>query len=213
CRVLLLPILPNADWTERGPGTSYDAHVAGNVRTDALFPGLVARDEQGRKLTEFLQSRHDGSPEDLADIAAGFIPRSLRRPGDPLHLNAAGDLAVADFVDSALRAQRLPDPVTQTTDFTITAIGAGGQDTQIVRVGRGSVVTASELDRPSGGTVETDLAAVERKTAGLSPNALTKLSTADPALLNLIAAFVDEAGHFGAGLGADGAWTAKSLQA
>ncbi|MFZ3485772.1 hypothetical protein, partial [Sphingomonas sp. 3-13AW] len=42
---------------------------------------------------------------------------------------------------------------------------------------------------------------------------LTKLSTADPALLNLIAAFVDEAGHFGAGLGADGAWTAKSLQA
>ncbi|MFZ3482224.1 hypothetical protein, partial [Sphingomonas sp. 3-13AW] len=42
CRVLLLPILPNADWTERGPGTSYDAHVAGNVRTDALFPGLVA---------------------------------------------------------------------------------------------------------------------------------------------------------------------------
>jgi hypothetical protein len=142
CRVLLLPVIPAANWTERGPGTSYDAHLAANARTEALFPGLMARHADGRTLLQFLQSRNDGSANDLADVAAGFTPRSLRRNGDLLHLNTAGDLAVADFVDSALQAQALPDLVTQTTDFTITAIGAGDKpaSTAVVRVARDAVV-------------------------------------------------------------------------
>jgi lysophospholipase L1-like esterase len=35
----------------------------------------------------------DGSPEDAADVAAGYVPRSKR--SDPVHLNDAGYAIVA----------------------------------------------------------------------------------------------------------------------
>jgi lysophospholipase L1-like esterase len=47
-----------------------------------------------------LQAANDGSPGDLADIAAGYSPRSLRFDG--LHLNSAGYTVVAN----ALYAKR-----------------------------------------------------------------------------------------------------------
>ena len=40
-----------------------------------------------------LQAANDGSANDLSDIAAGWVPRSLR--SDPVHLNDAGYAVVA----------------------------------------------------------------------------------------------------------------------
>jgi lysophospholipase L1-like esterase len=37
-----------------------------------------------------LQAANDGSANDLSDVAAGWTPRSLRAPADPVHLNDAG---------------------------------------------------------------------------------------------------------------------------
>ncbi|KQN01935.1 hypothetical protein ASE82_11680 [Sphingomonas sp. Leaf230] len=150
CRVLLIPIIPSANtaegdnWLARGAGTPYTAMESANARTDAMFPGLMARHADGRTLLKFLQDRNDGSPEALDDVAKGFTPRNLRRRSDGsydlLHMygDGAGDRAVKDFVDSALRSQALPNAVTQTTDFVITAIGAGEQqpDVAVTRVGR-----------------------------------------------------------------------------
>jgi len=135
CRVLLLPIIPSANtdpndnWLARGKGTPYTAMESANARTASMFPGLMARHADGRSLLEFLQSRNDGSPEALDDVAKGFTPRNLRRKDDGsydlLHMYGAGtgDLAIADFVDSALQSQILPPAVTQSTKFVITAIG------------------------------------------------------------------------------------------
>lgn len=150
CRVLLLPIIPSANtaegdnWLARGAGTPYTAMEAANARTTTMFPGLMARHADGRSFLKFLQDRNDGSPEALDDVAKGFTPRNLRRRADGsydlLHMygDGTGDLAVADFVDSALQAQALPNAVTQTTDFAITAIGGGDQqsDVAIARVVR-----------------------------------------------------------------------------
>lgn len=153
CRVLLIPLIPSANtaegdnWLARGAGTPYTAMESANARTEAMFPGLVARHADGRTFLKFLQDRNDGSPEALDDVAKGFTPRNLRRKPDGsydlLHMygDGTGDLAVADFVDSALQAQALPSAITQTTDFIITALGADGQlpDTAIARVSRDTV--------------------------------------------------------------------------
>ena len=150
CRVLLLPVIPSSNtapddnWLARGAGTPYTAMESANARTEAMFPGLVARTADGRKLLKFLQDRNDGSPEALDDVAKGFTPRNLRRKPDGsydlLHMygDGAGDRAVKDFVDSALFAQALPSAITQTTDFVITAIGADDQvpDVAVARMGR-----------------------------------------------------------------------------
>jgi len=158
CRVLLIPIIPSANtdpddnWLARGAGTPYTAMESANARTEAFFPGLVARAADGRPFLKFLQDRNDGSPEALDDVAKGFTPRNLRRlPNgsyDKLHMygDGAGDLAVADFVDGALQAQALPNAVTQTTDFAITAIGAADQqsDVAIARVTRDPMADLSD---------------------------------------------------------------------
>lgn len=158
CRVLLIPIIPSANtapddnWLARGAGTPYTAMESANARTEALFPGLVARHADGRRFLKFLQDRNDGSPEALDDVAKGFTPRNLRRlPNgsyDLLHMygDGAGDLAVADFVESALQAQALPNAVTQSTDFAITAIGGGDQqsDVAIARVTRDAMADLSD---------------------------------------------------------------------
>jgi lysophospholipase L1-like esterase len=48
----------------------------------------------------YLQSKGDGSANDIADVAAGYTPRSLRV--DALHLNPAGYQHVADCVAAKL---------------------------------------------------------------------------------------------------------------
>ncbi len=158
CRVILIPIIPSANtaegdnWLARGPGTPYTAMESANARTAEMFPGLMARHADGRSFLKFLQDRNDGSPEALDDVAKGFTPRNLRRRADGsydlLHMygDGTGDLAVADFVESALQAQALPNAVTQTTDFAITAIGGGNQqsDVAIARVTRDPMADLSD---------------------------------------------------------------------
>lgn len=54
-----------------------------------------------------LQDANDGSPNDLADVAAGIIPRSLRIGGDNLHPNTAGNAIIATTVGTAVTANSL----------------------------------------------------------------------------------------------------------
>lgn len=44
----------------------------------------------------------DGSARDRADVAAGWIPTSLRQEGDPIHLNAAGNRILAQAIVRAI---------------------------------------------------------------------------------------------------------------
>ncbi|RYD22094.1 MAG: hypothetical protein EOP69_00335 [Spirochaetia bacterium] len=147
CQVLLLPVIPasSPEWVG-GVGTPLTASRAANARTEALFPGLMARHADGRDLIRFLQDRKDGSADAQADVAKGWIPRNLHRAGDTLHLNADGDLAVADFVDSALRSQVGPPAITQATTFTIAAEGAqaGPDATASVRVERDQLASLAD---------------------------------------------------------------------
>lgn len=129
-RVLILPVIPDATWTDRGLGTPYTAMLAANARTETLYPQYVARDALGRTLLERLQAAGDGSANDNADVAGGFVPRSLR--ADSLHLNAAGDAVVAAFVEEAFAEQALPPAITQTTMFTLTATPAAGEPVNAV---------------------------------------------------------------------------------
>jgi hypothetical protein len=120
-RVLILPVLPSADFVDRGVGTAYNAYLAANARTRALYPTLWALDTAGRDLIQRLQASGDGSANDNADIANGFIPRSLR--ADALHLNTAGYAIVAAFMIEARARQTLPPSITQATTFTLAAAG------------------------------------------------------------------------------------------
>lgn len=131
----ILPIIPNASWpTEGSPvgpinGVEYGFHgraamAAANTRLETLYPNLYLRNAGGDDLNDWLQSHGDGSAGDNADIAAGYTPRSLRLPGDPLHLNAAGDALVAEFVEDALAVQDAPPAVVpNVTVFAIRAVG------------------------------------------------------------------------------------------
>lgn len=120
-RVLILPVIPA---TTMALGSDlYNAMLAANARTESLYPTLYARSADGRDLIKYLQDHGDGSAGDNSDIANGWIPRSLRRAGDPLHLNSAGDVVVADFVEEAFGRQSLPDPVTLDTAFALSATG------------------------------------------------------------------------------------------
>ena len=120
-RVLILPVIPATDWALGSE--VYNAMLAANARTESFYPQLYARSADGRDLIEYLQDHGDGSANDNSDVANGWIPRSLRRTGDSLHLNAAGDAVVKAFVLEALARQTLPDPVTQETVFALSASG------------------------------------------------------------------------------------------
>ncbi|MGJ0236993.1 SGNH/GDSL hydrolase family protein [Novosphingobium fluoreni] len=120
CRVIIGPVLPQADWTARGLGTPYDAYLAANARTKSLYPLLWAQTNDGRDEIKFLQDRSTG-PNDAADVAAGFYGRSLRK--DSTHPNGAGDIAIADFFQGALAAQVLPQALDVGSKVVITASG------------------------------------------------------------------------------------------
>jgi hypothetical protein len=93
-RVILLPIIPGNDYTT-GTGNAYDAMLAANARTESLYPDLYAPG-----LLEWLQAAGGGS--------GLYVPDSLHRTGDALHLNTAGDAAVADFIADFMASQTLP---------------------------------------------------------------------------------------------------------
>lgn len=130
----ILPVIPNASWPVEGSpvgpigGVEYGfrgrtALAAANTRLETLYPNLYLRNADGDDLNDWLQSHGDGSANDNADIAAGYTPRSLRLSGDPLHLNAAGDALVAEFVEDALAVQTQPPAITSSTVFTLVASG------------------------------------------------------------------------------------------
>lgn len=67
---------------------------------DATLAGLYA--DRFVDIRAYLQSYNDGSGNDLADIAAGLVPRSLR--SDTIHLNGRGNQLVAKCLDAKLAA-------------------------------------------------------------------------------------------------------------
>lgn len=132
-RVLMLPVIPDSSWATTGAGNPYAAMLAANARTESLFPAFVARDATGRTLLQRLQASGNGSTNDNADIAAGFVPRSLHATGDTLHLNSAGDVVVEAFVAEAFAAQTLPPAITQGTTFTLVASGTQASTGTVAR--------------------------------------------------------------------------------
>jgi hypothetical protein len=142
-RIFILPMLPAAEWTERGPGTPYNAYLAARARTKARYPRYWLTDAQGRDLVEYLQQMgSDGSAEDLQDVAAGFTPRSCRYDG--LHLNAKGVGLVVQFVQAALAVQALPPALVLGNTVRVAATGGGSADSAVgvVRPSRESAARA-----------------------------------------------------------------------
>lgn len=159
-RVLILPVIPDSSWSTSGTGNPYTAMQSANARTEALYPAYVARDAAGRTLLQRLQASGDGSSNDNADIAAGFVPRSLHRSGDTLHLNSAGQAVVYAFVKEALVRQSLPSPITQDTAFTLRAVGTNPrtgdalEDIAVATVQTGPM--AALADQVSGSTANSE---------------------------------------------------------
>ncbi len=137
-RFLIRDVLPDASWPGDGtPATPIDgvdyknhqfaAMEAFNARNEQRHPGSRARTlpkpgyPNGMTLLQYLQTRGDGSANDNTDIAAGLVPRSLRK--DSLHPNLAGQTAMADFFEEAMQAQALAPAVTADTFFTLSAVG------------------------------------------------------------------------------------------
>lgn len=83
------------------PSASDDAEaLAGVSALNAAL--LVGHGSRFVDLVALLQMGHDGSAEDLADVAAGLVPRSLR--SDAIHLNDAGYASVAGAMQAATLA-------------------------------------------------------------------------------------------------------------
>lgn len=77
------------------------------IAWDAAYASMVSHVGADRviPILEALQAANDGSANDLADVANGIVPRSLRRPADQIHLNAAGILVAAGVIYPALKAR------------------------------------------------------------------------------------------------------------
>ncbi|AXB75470.1 hypothetical protein [Novosphingobium sp. P6W] len=239
CRVIILPVLPQADWTARGVGTPYNAHLAANARTASLYPDLYARTAGGQDWIAYLKAGAQSSA-DNDDVAAGYIPRLFRiQTGsdtwDFTHLNEAGDARTADFLQLALAAQKIPPAITQSTVFTLSASGINprtgealpfSSTTAAVRAGAlTGIATALQPGSPAAqvsygdrsvasaiGDIEVMGTAFGKKLANLDVNALSTLITDNPAVANLMFAITDAAGYFGAGLAPDGTLIARQLQ-
>lgn len=142
-RIFILPILPSATMDARGPGSPYDAYLAANARTKALYPRYWLVDAQGRDLIAYMQAiGSDGSEGDRADIAAGFIPRSCR--SDDLHLNGKGRALVRDFVKAALPRQALPPPIVEGTAVTVSAM-RGGESASALAIATDGSIKANQI--------------------------------------------------------------------
>ncbi|MBW6524412.1 hypothetical protein KZ810_12965 [Sphingomonas sp. RHCKR47] len=160
-RGFILPILPSSDWIARGPGTPYDAYIAANARTRALYPRYWLTDAQGRDLVAYiLQLGSDGSDSDKADIAKGFTPGSCRYDG--LHLNAKGVGLVVAFLLAALPRQAMPPVLIEGMTVRLNASGAGTADsalTQVVRPASAALidgVVSQSAYRPTLAAAVTD---------------------------------------------------------
>jgi len=81
-RYRVMAILPRADGTT-------NIGSAKRITLDALNADLAAVHNVCNRLPAFLAAS-DGSAGDIADVAIGVIPRSLRRPADAIHRNQLG---------------------------------------------------------------------------------------------------------------------------
>lgn len=86
-RVWFEEILPTSDGTE-------DTGTSGRATLDATNAAILAA--LGNRFIprlSYLQSQNDGSANDLADVAAGRVPRSLHVAGDNFHMSRPGNFA------------------------------------------------------------------------------------------------------------------------
>lgn len=155
-RVILLPIIPATNMTTSGTGNDYDAMEAANARTASLYPDLWAGD-----LLAALQAVGDGGATDNADIAAGFVPTSLRKPGDLLHLNSNGDAVVVAFIEAFMAVQALPpvlavgDPVAISATGTQESVGDLLAASAVVTVADPNHVSADDIVETASAKVMT----------------------------------------------------------
>jgi len=144
--VLEWSVLPQADWATTGTGNPYDAMEAFNALREEFAPQCVMRDNLGRTFLERLQDNIiPGNADDIADVAAGLTPRSLRidlggGTFDPLHLSAtvnsgqtvSGQQVAAAFIEEALGNLTSPPAINQDTDFRLVATPATGDPVEII---------------------------------------------------------------------------------
>ena len=93
-RYRVMEILPRADGTTNLGSPKRNTLVALNTYLNDNF-NFVSR------LDDFLAAS-DGSANDIADVAIGVIPRSLRRSSDNIHRNQAGQRVEAQSVIASL---------------------------------------------------------------------------------------------------------------
>lgn len=68
-----------------------------NATLAATYPGRYVEP------AAILAARHNGTPQDLADVANGVTPTSLRAPGDGIHISKAAAQIIAVDVATILR--------------------------------------------------------------------------------------------------------------
>lgn len=84
-RYRVMAILPRADGTTNIGSPKRATLDDMNATLAATYPGrFIDR-------LPFFIAANNGSPGDLADVAIGVIPQSLRKPADAIHRNQAGE--------------------------------------------------------------------------------------------------------------------------
>lgn len=122
--VNIVGLTPDASWV---PGTlQHTALRAFNAALRDRYPLYYVVDALGRDSLARLLASGDGSAGDNADIANGVVPRSLRLPGDTLHLNAAGNAIIAQLVEDWWAIRPLRPAISGTTRFTLSVSGQDG---------------------------------------------------------------------------------------
>lgn len=115
-----------------------------------------------------LQAANDGSANDLADVAAGYTPRSLRKSGDPLHLEGRGyeimGIAVANSYPASDRV----------IDLGLAAAWGNLSSSSGWTVGNGWSFTNSRLVRDTSAASEVMRASVPEITIGQNYRAVVR---------------------------------------
>lgn len=92
---------------DEGTGVT-DAYIGGPFRATIEAQWQSVEDAAPNNYVPIMQAlwdANDGSAGDLADVANGITPRSLREPADSLHPNDAGAAVIAAEIVAALQAK------------------------------------------------------------------------------------------------------------
>lgn len=90
----VLTLIPNKNWTTTPPTTS------GTIKGEVDAGILSAYGVKAVDVYAHLQTKGDGGANDIADVAAGLIPRSLQL--DDIHLNKRGEDFAMDVVYTSI---------------------------------------------------------------------------------------------------------------